>query len=193
MGCFCWSRTESVFFVPYAAGVVLAVGEGSVPGRIRRAVLFVLPAAIAFLVWHGLYITLVLGGGPGGQMRAGIPGSAQAWGILGTMAALLEDTALYGSLIYLFLLVLVLELAVFRSARGLPMAGWLGYLFVAFILVVAWFPAASVEFTVKRGFLKLLPVMVFYMGQSRALAVLSERVAAWEGGTMRGSPKARIG
>lgn len=193
MACVCWSRSESILLVPYAVAVLLVSGEGSMGKWVRRAVLYAVPPAVAFLAWNWLYVTLVLGGGPGGQVRAGLPGLAEVGDSVRLMLVLLADETLFGSLIFLFLAVLILDLAVFRNTRGLWLAGWTVYLFVAFVVIVAWFPAASVEFTVKRGFLKLLPVMVFYMGQSRTLEAFSGRLAAWEAGTMRGRGKARMG
>ena len=60
--------------------------------------------------------------------------------------------------------------------------GWIAILLIGFVILVAVFPAATVDYTVKRGYFKLFPIMIWYMGGSRALSELSVRLRTWENG-----------
>lgn len=176
-----WSRSEAVFLIPYGAFLLL---WGRLPWRrrLRDAALFAVPPAAAFLLWHGLYFSLYLGTRPTNQFIPGLMNPGEFLDLSRQFLGLLGDPSLYGSMFYLFLLVLAADLVRTRRLPRPALLGWFPFLFLLFLLVVHHFPAASVDLTVKRGFMKLFPLILVVLGTSPALAALSKRLSAWETG-----------
>jgi len=89
---------------------------------------------------------------------------------------------LFGYFIYVFVGVLLVD-AVWKEKWDTRSLNWLfgalvvylGLPFIAFL-----FPLFDLDHTTKRGLFKIFPLMLLYMGNSRFLIHLSERIREWE-------------
>jgi hypothetical protein len=180
MGSACWSRSETILFVVPGAVMLLLLARGPWRKKLGHAGLFLLPSTILFLVWHWLYFTFIFESAPSGDALALGAGGQGISATIRGMLRLLGEGSLYGSMFYLFAASLVLNLAVFRDRGGVSLLAWIAILFAGFLLVAHFIPAASVGHTVKRGYFKLFPIMIFYLGGSRLFHYLSEQLRAWE-------------
>jgi hypothetical protein len=186
----CWSRADTMIFVLLGAPVVAwrcgrAAGDGNGSRRVRSAVghalaFTAIPAALV-LLWHGLYLGLVLRQGPAASVLfeqfdlAALPGAFHrtAW--------LLGQTGLYGYLGLVFLAVTILDLVLERERAALVPLAWVAVLYLGCVAILVVSPAASLEGTLKRGVFKFFPLMAFALGESRLLRNVSHRILSWEG------------
>lgn len=192
MGFACWSRSETIMFVPL--GGIIAAVSGWRHGRRRalgRAMLFVgIPLIISGL-WHIGYLNYRLPQAPEINIRWQIDSARELLDLGASVGRLLGYTAIYGYLAYVFAALAGANIIFWRDRSASSMLLWLPGLYLGLVLLVALVPAAAVETTVKRGLLKLFPIMVLYLGRARILRLLSERIARWELGSSSGSDRAR--
>lgn len=59
---------------------------------------------------------------------------------------------------------------------------WIVSLYFAFVVVIYFFPTANVPFTLRRGFFKFLPLLVFAVACTEGARRLSTWVDRWENG-----------
>jgi hypothetical protein len=88
----------------------------------------------------------------------------------------------YGYFIFIFLLVLLIDLVLFRKLNRAA-RNWLFavlVIYLGFPLLGHILPLMDIDHTTKRGFLKLFPLMLLYMANSSALLWLSEKIKNWE-------------
>jgi hypothetical protein len=182
MGFACWSRSETItFIVPGILLLFLFARDRGWIVALRQAGLAVFPSVFLLLLWHGLYFGLVFDDPPSSAGQLFSAGAPEISATIGGMLRLLGDGDLYGSFFYLFAACLILNLVFFRDRTGASLLLWIVILFVGFVFVVQVFDAASVKNTVKRGYFKLFPIMVFYLGESRLWGFVSEKLRVWEG------------
>ena len=176
-----WSRSETLgLVVPLALAVAVKAWPLGRGPALRRALLLGAGAVAAFVLWHVVFIPFYLGGGPANLL---------AWDgarALGTNAARLAEqlsrTDQYGYVLALGAIGAAVSLVCFQSERGLF------YLFTAAVVVagllvlVSIAPAASAVNTAKRGFFRLLPLVVLYLGVCPALTRPSDWLTRWERG-----------
>jgi hypothetical protein len=174
MAAACWSRSETIVLVPFGAGLALVLRrEAGALASARAAFLYAAPPVVLFALWHGVYYALCLDQAPGVPVAG--PESWVLGQVVGPMVRLLGAAELFGSFFYVLGIVLVVDLVILKQVRREWIVGpaWMVALFLAFILIVCWFPAASVEYTVKRGYLKLVAIGIFCIGESAAAARIS--------------------
>lgn len=88
----------------------------------------------------------------------------------------------YGYFIFIFLLILIFDL-VFSDKLNSNSRNWLftvlviyfGYPVLGFLL-----PLLDIDHSTKRGFFKLFPLMLLYMGSCSMLADISNKIKEWE-------------
>lgn len=88
----------------------------------------------------------------------------------------------YGYFIFIFLLVLLIDLITFRKF-SLPRRNWLFTVLAVYIgmAVLGYLlPLLDVDHSTKRGLFKIFPLMLLYMASSSSLTWVSEKLKAWE-------------
>ena len=181
MGFACWSRTETVLFVPVAVGVVLAHERRHGRTRQLRDALICAGVPIAFFaIWHVGYFYFRLPVRPDAVIRLALPTLRGAVRLVGSIVRLLGYPGIYGYLFYIFGVVAAVNVLVLRDRRGMPVLLWIPTLLLGFVIIVILFPAAAVETTVKRGLLKLIPIMALYLGETQLMQRASGRLYEWE-------------
>jgi hypothetical protein len=157
-------------------------------GMVRRGVLFLLPSMVAYFLTTWLYLRYYL------PVRYDIANLANPhlfqlgalYHVYANMITQLVTSAwsidLWGYFIILWAAVVLADVLVYRGLRR-PARDWLYAVAVVFFglgLLSHVFPLMEIDLTIKRGFFKILPVMLFYLANSRLLMVLSTRMTQWE-------------
>jgi len=89
---------------------------------------------------------------------------------------------LYGYFIFMFLLVFIFDFA-YGTRFNKPSGFWFFCVFVIYLgypLMGYLLPLLDIDNSTKRGLFKMLPLMLFYMGNSGVLIQLSKQVKRWE-------------
>jgi len=191
IGFACWTRADTIFFALPGAGMAVwlarrGAGRGGGQAGLRSAwahglVFAAIPGALV-LLWHGLYLGLILRQGPEGP---GVAGALELFSLPGAFyrtAWLFGQAGRYGYLVYVFFAVALANLVFLRDRSANALLAWVAILYLGFVAILFALPAASLEGTLKRGFFKFFPVMAFYLAESRLLRLLSERIVRWEQG-----------
>jgi hypothetical protein len=185
----CWSRSDTIVYV-VPGMLLIPAGHAWITSRriswrstVKPAGASLLAPVLLFLLWHLIYLRWIFPDAPRVAALASGAEGRELLATIGGVAALLDAHDLYGTILYLFGATLVVNAAVFRDRGGATLLAWVAILLVGFVAVVQIFPAAYVESTVKRGFFKLFPIMIAYMGESRLFAFFSRKLENWESGT----------
>lgn len=176
MGLACFTRVDTI--VHAGLGIALTVlymlfkrTAPFPPAKVLKCMggMFLVSFAF-FFVWNVLYINAWLPAAPsvGEQLHFELFDVAK---ILANVREinqkLVFSTLFYGYIIPIFAAWLVVNAVVTRTLRPVVILLWIAALYTGFVVILGLFPSAVVEFTVKRGFFKLFPLMVFYMAASR--------------------------
>ena len=183
----CWTRTETIFFVPIGALLVFAKTIRSEPATtIRRSVSFFLASLLPVLFWnYGFlrsYVPLPPHASPGSvhDITAGyVPHLLQIY--KGMNMQVVFDADYWNYAVPIFLFLTVLNVCIFRDKRGLSLLIWIATVYVLFGLFIQHIDGANIPYTFRRGFFKLLFLMYFYLGTTSLFRWLSEWLYRWEG------------
>ena len=197
LGFACWTRSDTIIFVPLGALLVAWRARRVARTEHERAdfrvawtsglVFMAIPAAFV-LLWHALYLGLVLRQGPAG---AGFTGSLDFLTLPGEFyrtAWLFGQTSVYGYLAFVFLAAAIVNRVFLRDRSASVLLAWVAILYLGFVVILFAFSAASLEGTLKRGLFKFFPLMALYLGESRLLHLVSEKIERWEEGTAISRP-----
>ena len=183
----CWTRTETILFVPIASLLLLISSLRSSPRRaiIRAGALFI-ACLLPFVFWN--YIIL--------RGYVSLPANAH----LGTYHLIVNDyfsklLATYTSMnkqvvfdadywnyaVPVFFVLTVLNIVFFRDKQGLIILVWIFGTYVLFGLLILHVDGANIAYTFRRGFFKILLLMYFYLGSTSLFQWLSNWLYRWEG------------
>jgi len=192
MGVSTYIRSETLvlaaFFLPL---IVRKDWRNKTPagGMVRRGILFLLPSLVAYLLTTWLYINYYL---PvrydiGNLTNPHLFRLGALYRVYAGMVTELVTSAwsidLWGYFIILWAAVILADVLVYRRLSR-PARDWLyavGVVFFGLGLLSHIFPLMEIVLTIKRGFFKILPVMLFCLANSRLLIELSSRITKWEG------------
>ncbi len=175
MGLACFTRIDTIVHAGLGiafTGLYMTVRRTGpfVPAKVLKCMGGMLLVSFAFfVVWNVLYIRAFLPASPsvGEQLHFDLFHPAK---VLANMREinrkLIFGTIFYGYIIPIFTAWLVVSAVVTRTIRPVLILLWIAALYIGFVVILGLFPSAVVEFTVKRGFFKLFPLMVFYMAAS---------------------------
>jgi hypothetical protein len=181
MGFACWSRSETILFVPVAVAVTVAyTWRGGRARLLRDALVCAGIPVVFFAIWHVGYFYLRLPVGPESWIRLAIPTGSGLGSLIVSIGRLLGSPGIYGYLFHIFGVVAAVNVLVLRDRRGMPVLLWVPALLLGFVVIVILLPAAAMETTVRRGLLKLIPIMALYLGETQLLQRASRRLHAWE-------------
>lgn len=182
----CWTRTETIFFVPIGA-LILVVKRIRVNPReaIKQAAIFVLACLLPVLFWnYGFLRTYV-------PLPTNAHLGAFRWGETDYLTGLLRivqnmndrvvfHASYWNYAVPIFLSLSFLNLFIFRDKRGLTVLVWIVGVYVLFALILQHVEGANIQYTFRRGFFKLLFLMCFYLSTTSLLRWLSIRLYCWE-------------
>jgi len=184
MGFACWTRSDTMLFVPPGAVLAALSAKGADRAGLRApwsagAVFLAIPAAFV-LLWHGLYLGRVLHQSPEGLGGIGPISALALPGDFYRTAWLFGQTSVYGYLPLVFFALALVNLVFLRDRGPRALWFWLAFLYLGLTLMLFVAPVTTLENTLKRGYFKFLPIMALYLVESRALQTASERIRRWE-------------
>ncbi|MEY4108330.1 MAG: hypothetical protein RL181_2672 [Bacteroidota bacterium] len=183
----CWSRTETVFFMPFGS-LWLLVEDYRKRKKIdwpllKAPVFFSLSPILAVFLWSILYTELYLPDAVdlAGQIQPKVEGLfsliAQNYSQMNNIVIL--QSGYWNYTVPVFFLFLGATVVMSLTRKALPEGGvmlfWIGVLYLGFHLLLILFPAVNIPFTFRRGFFKLIPLMGFYMVLSNLSAWISQK------------------
>jgi len=180
----CWTRSETVFLVVIG---VLALQVAALLSRRKLGVsgvaALLVPSLLLFATWNLVYCPLVLNYDPGAQVGYQLPTPDRIRDTLTKLLWLLQSQTLYGPILFVFGVGVAANFARARGQGGtLHLTGFI-LVVCCYAVLLLFVPSATAEHTAKRGFFKLIPLALLYLGECRLLTDLSARLTRWERGT----------
>ncbi|QIP14486.1 glycosyltransferase family 39 protein [Spirosoma aureum] len=185
----CWTRSETIFFVPIGSVVVLLTEWKS--NRLRAvgwAAMFSLLCLIPVLFWnYGFlrgYVAL-----PAHVNVGQIHGISENYFdelsavFAGMNKRVVFHAAYWNYAVPVFLVTTCLNLVLFRDRHGLVVLAWITGVYLIFGFIIQHVDGANIAYTFRRGFFKLLFLMYFYLGTTTLLRWMSVWLYRWEART----------
>ncbi len=183
----CWTRTETIFFVPLGALLVFVQGfRLDMPKAFGRAILYVGAGLVPVLFWNYGFLrgymslppTATLGTVHG--LTNGYMGKLLA--VFGSMnEQVVLKQAYWNYAVPFFLALTLLNVALFRDKRGIAVLIWIMGVYLLFGFIIQHVDGANIPYTFRRGFFKLLLLIPIYLSYSSLCSWLSDRLYSWEG------------
>jgi hypothetical protein len=191
MGVSTYIRSETLVLAAFFLPLIVRKdwrNKTALGGMVRRGVLFLLPSLVAYFLSTWLYINYYL------PVRYDIgsltnPHLFQLDALCHVYAGMVTELVtsawsinLWGYFIILWAAVILADVLVGRRLTR-PARDWLyavGVVFFGLGLLSHIFPLMEIALTIKRGFFKILPLMLFCLANSQLLVELSTRITRWE-------------
>ena len=191
MGLATYIRPETLILAGFIAIAIVVYHQrthNSLVRTLRSCFLFILPALLLYLLAVTIYLRFYLPVEYGieGLLRKELWNPAPFFQRFGAMndQVIFSNTGVnyYGYFIFLFIGLLLID-AIWKEPWDTGSLNWLygvlvvyaGLPFIAFL-----FPLFDLDHSTKRGLFKIFPLMLLYMGNSRFLKWVSERIRLWE-------------
>lgn len=179
-----WSRSETIAFSLMTA-FLLFIWEFRTNSRqaTRNAAFFFLLSFLLFAAWNLFYLPVMLDYSPESYFRFGFWDGHRMLILIKGMWEILTTTGYWGYILPAFAVGLVVNLFLLRDVRNLFVLCWIAGLLVGFFLLLYHLQLnieANISYTFRRGLFKLFPVVLFYLGTSRMLESVAERIHRFE-------------
>lgn len=180
MGFSVWSRSETVLFMPFFSLLLLMTGfRSDLKKSLIRGVVYSAVPAVFFVLWNVIMFKFYFDYFPKNQF--GINETMGLFDIYGEINdKLVMNPILYGYTFGIFAVLTVINLIAFRNKVGYPLLWTAVTLYIGFGLIVYLFPAAAVDYTIKRGFFKFFPVFFLYLASCSLFGFLSKQLRKFE-------------
>ena len=174
----CWSRADTIIFAFFGSILLFLLRrkEGTGKALLETAFFMSIPL-LAFILWNGVYAPFFLGYAPKNQIHEGLFQLSRLSRVLQEISTkLLFNTYIYGYSIFIFLGLTLINLIVFRDRKGYEIGLWILLCFAVFVIIGHVFTAATVQNTIKRSFLRLFPLMYFYLSRTELMQALTRGI-----------------
>ena len=182
----CWSRTETIFFVPFGSLFLLG-REYFRPNKkikvlsFKDPILFTLIPTLSVAIWSLFYVKFYLPSTANlfGQMEFSFDNFFERIGeIISSMNSVVVFNDIYwGYIVSAFIVVLLISIIVGwikKSFNGIVIVYFIVALYITFVTLTLIFPAVTVQNTFRRGFFKFLPLFSFFIICSPAFLWLND-------------------
>jgi len=181
----CWSRTETIFFMPFGSLWLLIAGylrNRVINWQLIKSPLFftAIPAIAVFLwsiLYKGLYLPDTVSLAEQIQLKSGnlAVNIGQHFREMNAIVIFKNDYWNYSLPIFLLFVLAGLLFALFKKKLplGLEFLFWILVIYLGFHLLLLTFPAVNIPFTFRRGFFKIIPLMGFYLALGDMSALIS--------------------
>ena len=184
----CWTRSETFFFLPFGALMILykefKLKEGKPLVYFQWAALFVIVPTLFFILWNNIYVHFYLPISPdnSGMLKFEFQNYISSlFEIAGKMNKQVVFQSSYWSYIVpVFLTYFIANVLIFRNAKGSVYAFWILIIYVVFVLMLKHIADVNIAFTFRRGFFKVFPLMLLYMANSTLFIRFSKAINKWE-------------
>ena len=176
----CWSRSETIFFIPFGSLFLLIKyyqrNKSINLKAFYQPVIFTLIPLVAVILWSFVYIKLYLPNEIDLGKQIDPDFSKPIFQLIQENIEKMNNIVIFQDVYWnytvtLFLIFLLLSLifSFFLSKNKLynySSIFWLFTLYLSFHILLLVFPAVSIENTFRRGFFKLTVLMSFYIGSN---------------------------
>ncbi|GAB3974658.1 hypothetical protein GCM10028806_30780 [Spirosoma terrae] len=182
----CWTRTETIFFVPIGAMILVIKRIRVNPtDAIKQSAIFMLVCLLPVLFWNygflRTYMPLPINAHLGAFRWVETDYLTRLLRIVQNMNDRVVFHASYWNYtVPIFLSLSLLNLFIFRDKRGLTVLVWIVGVYVLFAMILQHVEGANIQYTFRRGFFKLLFLMCFYLSTTSLFRWLSIRLVVWE-------------
>ncbi|WP_157603284.1 glycosyltransferase family 39 protein [Spirosoma telluris] len=182
----CWTRTETIFFVPIGSLLLLIFSVSISKNKaLFRAIALSAICLLPVVFWNYILLRGYIPLPPRANLGT-LHGVTEGYlSQLIAIAAQMNDQVIFddvywGYAVWVFLLLSLVNTVIFRDKRGFPILLWLAGIYILFVLIIQHVEGANVLFTFRRGFFKLLFLMYFYLGTTSLFRWLSNWIYRWE-------------
>ncbi len=183
----CWTRTETIFFVPIGSLLVL---EKTVRSSPKKAIVLSFTLFLACLIpvifWNYIFLRGYIALPPTATLGTahGVTGDylSKLMSVYGGMnKQVIFRDGHWNYAVPIFLTLTILNNLIFRNKRGVAILVWIAGIYILFGLIILHVDGANIPYTFRRGFFKLLFLMYFYLGTTSLFRWLSDWLYRWEG------------
>ena len=182
----CFVRVETMAF---ALGAIFFVfrskGIQGFNKKVKWSIIFMLPSILIAVLWFKVYMPIYFPE----QYNISSRLNSEIFNINAffvTCSDIIHQLILsakakiyYGYFAFVFLLSLIINVVFFKDKRTY-FVFWIVFLFTGYCLMTHALPLIEIDNTVKRGFFKVFPLMLFYIIHSKLWLSLSNRLSNWE-------------
>jgi hypothetical protein len=179
----CWSRTESPLLIVIGCSLGLfymlrAFGRFD---SLRLTLGIVGSSVVVFALWNVLFMNFYLPVRPStSEQLQGFDVTKYLEVFQATFESVVMRFDLWGIVVWLFAVVIIASLLVYRRLTPAPLLLWIVSIILGLTVVGTVFSAAVVEQTIRRGMFKAIPLMVLAIAGSQLVTSASARLGAWE-------------
>ena len=182
----CWTRTETIFFVPIGSLLVFSKLIRPFPAKaVILATLLLIICAIPVVFWnYGFlrgYVALPANTHLGTLHN--VPGNylGTLWSIYTTMnEQVVFEMDYWNYAVLIFFALASVNVLLFRDKEGLTILAWIFGTYLLFGLLILHVDGANIPYTFRRGFFKILLLMYAYLGTTSLFRWLSGWLSRWE-------------
>lgn len=182
----CWTRTETIFFLPFGGLILLWNYYSSLKDYrvwIKVALFGIIPFT-TIIIWNFLFVKAWIPADPETLSKINFDFTnylSRMASNIGEMnnTVLYKETywnyGLWGSLI-----LAGISMIGFKSLKGTMYLLWCLIIYFTFVLLLMHVQDVNVEYTFRRGAFKFFPLFIFFLAHSRLFEKLSSAISEWE-------------
>ena len=183
-----WSRSETIFFLPVGALLVfIKEHKRSTRRALLLSTILMVPSIFLFSLWNYIYVNLYLRTDKSMSEELAIHVSSFPADLLEAFdrmnSVVIFNTNYWGYIVYIFLILLLPNL--FFSIMNKKWSSnsillWIAALYLIFGLLIVTFPAVTPHNTFRRGFFKVIPLLIFFLCCGPFTAWFTSVLKQWE-------------
>lgn len=179
-----WTRIETIVIIGLCSVLVAweFFKEKKYKEMVSMTVLFVVIPLISNILWNGVFYNLVLPFHPetkGEIIWAGKYAATFTDNIVDKMNFYLFNTDYWGYIFYIYLLVVVVDIAIYKRKISIYTLVFVAIFYLSFFLMLHHFDKVNVEATYRRGLFKLFFAFALFFGEIRLLQALGSKMKDW--------------
>lgn len=184
MGLAVWTRSETIVMAPFGSLLILYKEFRNRPREaVSYSAAYLAFPLFLFIAWNFVYIKLYLPISPSTLSNINLGSDSyfvQMWNTFKGMVGIAISLDYWNYTVWVFLIVYVLNVLIFRSLKGSHPLLWVLVLFVLFLFMLQHIPGVGLGTTYRRGFFKFLPLFIFVLSQIPLVTWVSDRITNWE-------------
>jgi len=189
MGFACFTRIDSIVLAGLgilSTGLYM-ISKKEEPFPLPKALLSMsgmfLVSFLFFFLWNILYISAYLPVKPTAeeQLYVTLFDFGKVMKNIGEInEKLVFDTIYFAYTIPIFFVWVLINAAIRRSFQPLLLLLWIVSIYVGFVIILGLFPAAVIDWTIKRGFFKFFALFYLFIASSNLSKWLDAKITSWE-------------
>ncbi|HTF80296.1 MAG TPA: hypothetical protein VL947_01170 [Cytophagales bacterium] len=179
-----WTRIETVLVTGFCALLIVweYIKDKDYKKMVYMPALYMAAPLVANIMWNGLFYNFVFPFHPETKSEiiwAGKYSSEFTPRIWDEMTTYLFSTDYWGYLLYIYLILVLINIIVYRDKTSVYTLVLILLFNVAFFFMLHHFDKVIVQATYRRGLFKLLMMVVLFFGELRLLQSFGARLKSW--------------